>query len=636
MQLENVDFEIERVVENACALVQERAEAKGIELVIELRGVPPMLHGDRLRLGQILLNFVGNTIKFTESGTITIRGWVAGASDRGISLHLAVTDTGIVLDAEQQERLFNAFEQADTSTTRRYGGTGLGLTINRRLVDLIGGRIGLASEPGRGSTFWIEVPLAFAETQPATPATSHHTRGLRVLLIDDQAEARESLTDVLESLGMRVARLPDGSAALPAVMAAEADGEPFDIVLADWHMPGLDGITLGRQLTAALLARQPLRLLITARGQPPESLKGTGYREVLSKPLPPSRVHDAIQRLLASGAANSTPAVHGARRPEERLRAGSPRRILLVDDNAINREVAGELLLSVGLHVDFAEDGRQAVDRVRQTAYDLVLMDMQMPVPEGLQATREIRTLPGRATMPIIAMTANAFAEDRQACLDAGMNDHLAKPITPEILYEALLRRPLATRWCRRAPPATTRSSGGWRWSPALTSMPGYGSPTSASASTCACSSSRNMRRRWWTRWTRQITRAPGCLPTRSREPARRSVPRWCAWRRTALRQICASRRQCRWRDGTATCWPRRAASLPTARCCRRQSAWRWRQRTSRNQRSCRSTGKNCRKSSTAWRPCSPPTRSRPATFSVSMRRCCASASAKPPRGSAA
>jgi two-component system sensor histidine kinase/response regulator len=441
MVLESTDFDIERVVENVCALLQDKAEAKGLELVIELRGVPVMLHGDRLRLGQILLNFLGNAVKFTASGTIAIRGWVAGASDRGITLHLAVADTGIGLGAEQKERLFNAFEQADASTTRRYGGSGLGLTINRRLVELMGGRIGVDSAPGVGSTFWVEVPLGFAQTRALTPATSHYTRGLRTLLIDDQAEARESLGEVLESHGMRVTALADGNNALATVVAAEAEGEPFDLVLCDWHMPGLDGVTLGRQLTAAPLARQPLRLLITARAQPPESLKGTGYREVLNKPLTPSRVHDALQRLLASGAASKVSLACGGKTAEEHLRAGGPWRILLADDNAINREVAGELLLGVGAGVDFAEDGRQAVDLARQTAYDLILMDMQMPVLDGLQATREILGLPGPATKPIIiAMTANAFAEDRAACLEAGMSDHLAKPITPEVLYEALRR----------------------------------------------------------------------------------------------------------------------------------------------------------------------------------------------------
>ena len=441
LSLENSDFNVERVVENACALLQEKAEAKGLELVIELRGVPPMLHGDRLRLGQILLNFVGNAIKFTESGTITIRGWIAGASDSGILLHLAVADTGIGLSAEQKERLFNAFEQADASTTRRYGGTGLGLTINRRLVDLMGGRIGVDSEPGHGSTFWVEVPLGFSEAQLPEPASTVPTRGLRTLLIDDQSEARESLTEMLESQGMRVSALPDGNAALATLKAAEADGEPFDIVLCDWQMPGLDGITLGRRMTTAALARQPLRLLITAHGQDlePDALAGTGYHEVIAKPLTPSRLHDAIQRLLSSKHATTARAA-GSASAEQRLRAGGSRRILLADDNEINREVAGELLVNAGMSVDFAEDGRQAADLARRQRYDLILMDMQMPVLDGLQATRELRLQPGQATIPIIAMTANAFAEDRQACLDAGMNDHLAKPITPEVLYEALLR----------------------------------------------------------------------------------------------------------------------------------------------------------------------------------------------------
>ena len=445
LQLEITDFDVERVIDNVVNLIRDKAEAKNVELVVDLRALPQRLRGDGLRLGQILLNFAGNACKFTERGRIVLRGLPVAADDLGIRVRFDVSDSGIGLSEEQQNRLFQAFEQADASTTRKFGGTGLGLAISRRLVELMDGRIGVLSALGQGSTFWIEIPLGYAQSNAETRLGHYNTRGLRALVADDLDESRESLADALAMQGFKVTTVPDGQAALNSILAADAAGTPYDLLMVDWQMPVLDGLALGQRLKTTPLTRQPARILVSAyaEGLPRDQLATSAYLSVLQKPVGPARLYEALQDAL-TGQASAHPLLEQGE-AEAALRRRGGGRVLLAEDNPINQEVALELLTGVGLEVVVADDGQAALDLVRQsgqegTPYELILMDVQMPVLDGLAATRLVRNLPTFAATPILAMTANAYNEDREACLAAGMNDHIPKPVDPEVLYAALVR----------------------------------------------------------------------------------------------------------------------------------------------------------------------------------------------------
>jgi two-component system sensor histidine kinase/response regulator len=360
-------------------------------------------------------------------------------------LRFEVQDTGIGLTTDQIQRLFQSFSQADTSTTRKYGGTGLGLAISKRLAELMGGAVGVESEPGRGSTFFFTARLGRGEARTRTYVPHPDLRGRRLLVVDDNVLAVHTLSEMLRSMTFRVDEAASGEEALGAVADADRQSDPFAIVFLDWRMPGLDGVETSRRLDAMPLDTRPRRVLVTAYGREEvfREADDAGFDGMLVKPVSPSMLFDAAIRALDGEGRGS--GSEGAVMPIPQTDTADLARlhgahVLLVEDNELNQQVALELLGAAGIHVDLAENGAQGVQRVQEGSYELVLMDLQMPVMDGLEATRRIRAIPGRARLPILAMTANAMAGDRDRSLAAGMNDHVTKPIDPDELFDVLLR----------------------------------------------------------------------------------------------------------------------------------------------------------------------------------------------------
>jgi len=430
LSVEMREFRLDAVLENLANLSADKAHAKGLELLFDVaRGVPELLVGDALRLGQVLINYTSNAIKFTETGEVEVQVRVLERDEAGVLLHLAVRDTGIGLTPEQQSRLFQSFSQADASTTRKYGGTGLGLAICKSLAELMGGEVGLSSAPGEGSTFWFTARMGVAS---GSTSRSAELRGRRVLVADDHPHARQVLADLLRALEMEVSEVESGEAALQAL-----GKKSFDAVLLDWQMPGLDGVETARRIAALHLTPPPLMAIVTAHGREEvaDAALQAGVREVLVKPVTASMLQLMLGRLF--GGASSAGEVMPTAQALEDLRGA---RVLLAEDNELNRQIATEMLIDAGLRVDAAENGEIALAMAQAQPYDIVLMDMQMPVMDGLEATRALRELPHLAQLPIIAMTANAMEADRERCIAAGMNDFVAKPVEPDDLWRALVR----------------------------------------------------------------------------------------------------------------------------------------------------------------------------------------------------
>ena len=441
LAVENIDFDLDKVLENVGNLISEKASAKGLELIFDIEPtVSSYFCGDPLRLGQILINFCNNAVKFTEKGEVVVKAEVMEDSDESQLILFSVSDTGIGLTQEQIGRLFQAFQQADASTTRKYGGTGLGLAISKRLAELMGGTIEVTSELGKGSTFRFTARLGKAEMAPRRRILQSDLHGRRVLIIDDNAQARSVLSGMLTNLSFIADEAPSGHEGIEMIQKAAQAREPYDIAFVDWQMPGLDGIETGKRILALPnLDTPPHLVMVTAYGRE-EVLKQaeeSGFENVLIKPVTSSILFDTAIGALGAELEAIEEIVAGPSFDIDRMRGA---RVLLVEDNEINQEVAIGQLEDAEVFVDLAENGAEAVRMARENDYDVVLMDMQMPVMDGIEATRILRSDARFQTLPIIAMTANALVSDRELCLQAGMNDHIAKPIDPDQLFGVLMR----------------------------------------------------------------------------------------------------------------------------------------------------------------------------------------------------
>ena len=421
------------MVGDATKLLALRAAEKGLELACHIHpDVPDEVLGDAGRLRQVLLNVLGNAVKFTDAGEVVVHVDVEDISPTRVTLRFAVADTGIGISPDKQRHIFQAFTQADASTTRRFGGTGLGLAIALRLVELMNGRMWVDSEVGRGSTFFFTATFeraAAVERQGLVDKTTA-LDGLRVLVVDDNASNRRILEEMLASWQMKPTIVPDAEGALTALGAAVRRQEPFDVVVADRQMPLVDGFMLARRIRRErAFARTPIVMMMSVGDGSESARRGAGVDAFLTKPVKHSDLLDALATLfrVSTRRPRAERAVKPSARPEQRLR------VLLAEDNPVNRKLVTKLLQKRGHHVQAVDNGRAAADTIALTtpAFDVVLMDLQMPEMSGFEATHAIRERERStgAHVPIVALTAHAMAGDRERCLAAGMDGYLSKPI---------------------------------------------------------------------------------------------------------------------------------------------------------------------------------------------------------------
>ncbi len=490
LDMEAVEFSLSETLDNVANVISVKAQEKeNLEVLFNIDArVPNFLVGDPLRLNQILINLGNNAVKFTEQGEIVLTTRAIEILESEVTLQFSIIDTGIGMTPQQQSRLFQAFSQADTSTTRKFGGTGLGLTISKRLVNMMGGDIWVESESGRGTTFNFTANFGLGEGKiKKRLKPSSDLQGMKVLVVDDNATSRNILQDILESFSFEVVLAASGEDGIEEIERADRD-KPFELVIMDWKMPGLDGIEASKRIKHHdCLNRIPAVILVTAYGREEimQQAEEIGLEGFLIKPVSPSILFDTIMQ--AFGERETGPSQVLKRKTEtesyQHLRGS---RILLVEDNEINQQVAREILVGGGLEVTVVENGQEAVNATKVNHYDAILMDIQMPVMDGYAATREIRkweegirnaeggsrnengmnsSLKSEIRnpkseiegVPIIAMTAHAMSGDEQRSLEAGMNDHVTKPIDPDRLFATLQKwlRPAAERESPQSPAAT-------------------------------------------------------------------------------------------------------------------------------------------------------------------------------------
>jgi PAS domain S-box-containing protein len=442
--LDTVEFNPVTVVESAAELLAAKAREKRLSLMTFVDPSIPLVRGDSGRLRQVLVNLIGNAVKFTERGEVVVRVTRQEQTDSHVTLHFSVRDTGIGVPSDACQRLFQPFTQADGSTTRRYGGTGLGLAISRRLAELMGGEIGVSSAEDQGSTFYFTT--RFERIESAAPAPTHKVslEGLRVLILDDSSANREILSRYVASWGMDAARSDDGLAALNTLRQAAREEQPFDVALVDLAMPNMDGFAVARAIERDPAIAQTRLILVTAfdeHGLGEQALR-SGFGAYLVKPVKQSQLFDAIANTVANTPRQARQrragAGSGSRSGAQVVQNGKV--VLLVEDNPANQKVAVSQLKQLGYAVDVAENGREAIEMLGKSPYDLILMDVNMPEMDGYTATKAIRRAEittGRH-IPIVAMTANAMSGDRDTCIAAGMDDYLSKPTRRETLRDML------------------------------------------------------------------------------------------------------------------------------------------------------------------------------------------------------
>jgi len=447
MSVEAIDFRLEDVMDHLSNLTGLKAEDKGLELLFNLApDMPTALVGDPLRLGQILINLGNNAVKFTDKGEIIVGGEMVSATESEVELHFWVKDSGIGMTPEQCGKMFQSFSQADASTTRKYGGTGLGLAISKNLVELMHGKIWVESEAGKGSSFHFHIHLGLQKEPMARRMfRAEELLGIRVLVVDDNASAREILAGMAKNFGLEVDVAWDGQNALQMIIKAEKKTLPYDLVLMDWKMPGMDGIETMQKLQQEHLSKTPAVIMVTAYGRE-EALgsaehQGVALKTVLTKPVTQSSLLEAIGEVLGKGDIMETRAEEKSESFAESMAQLKGARVVLAEDNEMNQELAMELLAQAGIEVVLANNGQEAVDILsKDPNFDGVLMDCQMPVMDGYTATREIRKMPVFAELPIIAMTANAMAGDKEKVMAAGMVDHIAKPLNVGEMFATIAK----------------------------------------------------------------------------------------------------------------------------------------------------------------------------------------------------
>ena len=446
LELENINFSLRNTVEDVAYTLAKRAQDKGLEMACLIHpDLKSNLRGDPGRLRQILVNLVGNAIKFTHQGEIVIHAEPVNETDKRVTIHFAVQDTGVGIPYERQAAVFDRFTQADGSTTRHYGGTGLGLTISRQLVEAMGGKIGLESQPGVGSTFWFNIefekqPLEKRGTAPLTLGPVNLVQA-RVLIVDDNQTNRLVLTKNVEALGSRVDAVPSGAKGLEALRNAHRAGDPYHVVLLDMQMPLMDGEQTARAIKSDPAVKDVKILILTSMGQRGDAvrLEALGCSGYLLKPVKQQMLFDAVIAVLARPDDPGAGLITRHTISEHRK---SDLRVLLAEDNPINQKLAVTLLQKAGYSVDAVENGEQALEKFKEEHYHAILMDVQMPDMDGFEATGHIRAWEKQhgQHIPIIAMTAHAMQGDRERCLDAGMDDYVTKPLQPKVLFNVLER----------------------------------------------------------------------------------------------------------------------------------------------------------------------------------------------------